>query len=169
MKSTNLLIGSPMERVEDPRFLRGRGQFVADVNRKGQLHAVILRSSVAHGRIRRIDGTDALNLPGVRAVITARDLGPNVPCIPLRLQPLPELEPFRQPMLADGKVRFVGEPMAVVVAESAAIAEDALELIEVDIESLPAVTGRVDGAADAAAAKAEAILFAQSLRNCQKN
>ncbi len=55
MKSTNLLIGSPIERVEDPRFLRGRGQYVADVNRKGQLHAVILRSSVAHGRIRRID------------------------------------------------------------------------------------------------------------------
>ena len=153
MKSTNLLIGSPIERVEDPRFLRGRGQYVGDVHRKGQLHAVILRSSVAHGHIRRIDGTGALNLPGVRAVITARDLGPNVPRIPLRLQPLPELEPFRQPMLADGKVRFVGEPMAVVIAESAAIAEDALELIEVDIEPLPAVTGRVDAEA------AKAILF----------
>ena len=114
---------------------------------------MILRSSVAHGRIRRIDGTGALNLPGVRAVITARDLGPDVPRIPLRLQSLPELEPFRQPMLADGKVRFVGEPMAVIVAESAAIAEDALELIEVDIESLPAVTGRVDAEAT------KAILF----------
>ncbi len=153
MRSTNQLIGSPLERVEDLRLLRGRGQFVADINREGQLHAVILRSPVAHGLLRNIDAAAALQLPGVHAVLTARDLGPAVPVIPLRLQPLPELAPFRQPVLADEKVRYVGEPLAVVVADSQAIAEDALDLIEVDIEDLPVIASR------AAAAAAETVLF----------
>ena len=77
--------------------------------------------------------------PGVHAVITSGDLG-EVPHIPVRLFPNPDMEPFRQPVLAYGKVRFVGEPMVLVVADSAAIAEDALELISVDIEQLPAVS-----------------------------
>ena len=142
MKASNTYIGRPMERVEDLRMVRGRGTYVADVNRPGQLYAVILRSSVAHGRIRSLDVTRALELPGVRHVLTAADLGSVVPRIPLRLQPLPELEPFHQPMLADGKIRYVGEPLAVVIADSAPIAEDALEQIDVDIETLPAITNR---------------------------
>ena len=142
MTPRNLLIGSPVERVEDLRLLRGRGQFVADINFDGQLHAVILRSPMAHGRILAIDAADALAMPGVRAVVTARDLGPLVPLIPLRLQPLPELEPFRQPMLADEKVRFVGEPLAVIVADSPQVAEDALDRVLFDIEPLPAIVGR---------------------------
>jgi carbon-monoxide dehydrogenase large subunit len=131
-----------MERVEDPRFLRGAARFVADVNLEGQAHAVIARSSIAHGHIRAIETGDALAIPGVRAVITAHDLGPEVPVIPLRLQPLAALEPFRQPMLAHGKVRFVGEPLAVIVADSPQIAEDALERIGVEIEPLPAIVDR---------------------------
>ena len=147
MTGRNVLIGSPIERVEDLRLLRGRGTYVADVNREGQLHAVICRSSVAHGLLRGIDGAAARKAPGVHAVITARDLGKVVPVIPLRLQPLPQLEIFRQPMLASDKVRYVGEPIAVIVADSPALAEDALELIDVDIEALPPVTGRADAQA----------------------
>ncbi len=142
MKASNAYIGRPMERVEDLRMVRGRGTYVADVNRPGQLYAVILRSSVAHGKIKTLDVTRALELPGVRRVVTAADLGTVMPRIPLRLQPLPELEPFHQPMLADGKVRYVGEPVAVVIADSAAIAEDALDHIDLDISTLPAITNR---------------------------
>ncbi len=147
MTAPNRLIGSPLERVEDLRLLRGRGQFVADINREGQLHAVILRNPVAHGLLRNIETAAALQLAGVHAVLTARDLGRAVPVLPIRLQPLPELEPFCQPMLAHEKVRYVGEPLAVIVAESPAVAEDALDLIDVDIESLPAVTERVQAEA----------------------
>ena len=150
VRPVNSLIGSAIERVEDLRFLRGKGTYVADVHRPGQLHAAILRSPVAHGRIRAIDKNAALKRAGVRAVITATDLGPCVPTIPVRLQPLPELEPFRQPMLAFEKVRYVGEPIAVIVAESAAIAEDALELVRLEIERLPAVVSRADAEGPAA-------------------
>jgi carbon-monoxide dehydrogenase large subunit len=142
MKVSNAYIGRPMERVEDFRMVRGRGNYVEDVNRPGQFHAVILRSSVAHGKIRSLDATKALELAGVRHVLTAADLGAAVPRIPLRLQPLPELEAFHQPMLADKKVRYVGEPVAVVIADTAAIAEDALEQIDLDIETVPAITNR---------------------------
>jgi carbon-monoxide dehydrogenase large subunit len=148
MKVSNSYIGRPMERVEDLRMVRGRGTYVADVNRAGQLHAVILRSSVAHGKIRLLDATRALQLPGVRHVLTAADLGAVVPRIAVRLQPLPELEPFHQPVLADKKVRYVGEPIAVVVADSAAIAEDALECIDLEIETLPAITNREQAEAE---------------------
>jgi carbon-monoxide dehydrogenase large subunit len=142
LRPANSFIGSPMERVEDLRFLRGRGTYVSDISRPDQLYAVVFRSPEAHGRIRSIDTSRALALPGVRAVITATDLGASVPRVPLRLQPLPQLEPFHQPMLAHDKVRYVGEPLAVVIADSAHIAEDALELIDLDIEALPAVTDR---------------------------
>ena len=80
-------------------------------------------------------------------------MGGRVPRIPIRLQPLPELEPFHQPVIADGKVRYVGEPMAVVLADSPAVAEDALDLIRVEIEPLPAVADRH------AAASNETLLF----------
>jgi carbon-monoxide dehydrogenase large subunit len=140
MTSVNSYVGRPMERTEDLRFLRGTGTYVADLNRPGQLHAVIVRSSVPHGRIRSINASRAVAMPGVHCVLTAGDFAAPVPRIALRLQPLPQLEPFIQPMIAFDKVRYVGEPVAVVVAESAATAEDALEHIDVDIEALPAVT-----------------------------
>src|ERR1700730_18627666 len=136
----NSFIGSAVERREDLRFVRGRGQYVDDLHRDGLLHAVILRSSVAHGRIRSIDGSAALKIEGVHAVITGKDMPGGPPVIPMRLQPLPEFKPFEQAVIADRKVRYVGEPLAVVLAASAAIGEDALEHIAVDIEPLPAVT-----------------------------
>jgi carbon-monoxide dehydrogenase large subunit len=148
MKTVNSFIGSPIERREDLRFLRGRGEYVDDLTRAGLLHAAILRSSVAHGRIRSIDVKAALALPGVHSVITAKDLlaskylGNRVPRVPMRLQPLPEFLPFGQPVIAETKVRYVGEATALVLADSAAVAEDALGLIEVGIEPLPPVADR---------------------------
>jgi carbon-monoxide dehydrogenase large subunit len=145
MRTANSLIGSPIERIEDLRFLRGRGEFVDDVVRANVLHAAILRSSVAHGRIRSIDCAVVLTRPGVRAVITAADVSQelgNVPTITLRQELLPEFTRYQQPVIAHEKVRYVGEPLAVVVAESAAAAEDALEAIVIDIESLPVVADR---------------------------
>ena len=157
--TANRYIGSPIERVEDLRFLRGKGTYLDDLSRPGLLHATILRSSLAHGRIRSIDATAALALPGVHAVITAAMIGEPVPRIPIRLQPLPVLEPFHQPVIAESKVRYVGEPIAVVLADSAAIAEDALAEIRVDIERLPAVADR------RAAATGEALLFEETGAN----
>jgi carbon-monoxide dehydrogenase large subunit len=149
----NTFIGTPMERREDLRFLRGRGEYVDDVAVPGLLHAVILRSPVAHGRIRSVDTAAAARMPGVHAVITAADMPGGVPIVPMRLQPLPEFKPFEQPVIAREKVRYVGEPMAVVLASSAAVGEDALEAIAVEIDELPAVADWT------VAAKNESLLF----------
>jgi len=148
MRTVNSLIGSPIERLEDLRFLRGRGQYVDDLARKDMLHAAILRSSVAHGRIRSIEVTRARALPGVHSVITAKEIGNRVPRVPMRLQPLPDFERFGQPVIAETKVRYVGEAIAVVLADSPGIAEDALGLVETDIEPLPAVADRHASAED---------------------
>ncbi|HEV3371931.1 MAG TPA: molybdopterin cofactor-binding domain-containing protein, partial [Xanthobacteraceae bacterium] len=158
-RRTNAFVGSPVERIEDLRLLRGRGQYVDDLAPEGLLHAVILRSAVAHGRIRSIDAAAALARPGVVAVITAADIGAAVPTIPLRQEPLPALQQYEQPVIAHRKVRYVGEPLAVVVADSAALAEDALEGISVDIEPLPAVADR------AGARKGDVLLFEESGTN----
>src|SRR5580692_4590237 len=139
MRTVNAFVGQPIERLEDFRFVRGRGQYVDDLARTDMLHAAILRSAVAHGRIRNIDVSRAQKIPGVQAVITAADLGDPTPRVPMRLQPLPEFEAFGQPVMARDKVRYVGEALALVLADSAAIAEDALGAIEADIEPLPAV------------------------------
>ena len=138
----NSFVGAAVERREDLRFLRGRGEYVDDLAPRGLLHAVILRSAVAHGRLRAIDFSAALKIPGVHAVITAKDMPGGPPIIPMRLQPLPDFKPYEQPVIAADKVRYVGEPVAVVLADSPAIGEDALEAITVDIETLPAVTTR---------------------------
>ena len=146
MRTVNSFIGSPVERLEDLRFLRGRGRYIDDLARNDLLHAAILRSSVAHGRIRAVDASAARALAGVHSVITAREVlagvGNRVPRVPMRLQPLPDFEPFAQPVMAESKVRYVGEAIAMVLADSPAIAEDALSLIDVAIEPLPAVADR---------------------------
>jgi aerobic carbon-monoxide dehydrogenase large subunit len=148
MIGTNRYIGSPVERVEDLRFLRGRGEFVGDLRREGMLHAAILRSPIAHGRIRGVDRTAAHAIPGVRAVITAAEIGA-VPTIPLRLLPLPGTERFLQPVIAADRVRYVGEPIAVVLADSAALAEDGVGAIALVIEELlPAADRRISGQHD---------------------
>ena len=155
----NRYIGSSVERLEDRRFLHGKGTYVGDLARPGLLYAAILRSPQAHGRIGAIDTAAALPLPGVHAVITAAEIGRPVPRIPIRLQPLPSLIPYHQPVIAETKVRYVGEPIAVVLADSAAIAEDALDAICVEIKRLPAVVDRH------AAANGEALLFEETGTN----
>ncbi len=149
----NTFIGAPMERREDLRFLRGRGEFVDDLAVDGLLYAVILRSAVAHGRIVSLDVSAARRRPGVHAVITAAEMPGGPPIIPMRLQPLPEFKPYEQPVIAHDKVRYVGEPIAVVLASSVAAGEDALEAITLEIEALPAVVDR------ATAAKNRSLLF----------
>src|ERR1700738_2495104 len=141
MIGTNRYIGSPVERIEDLRFLRGRGEFVGDLRREGMLHAAILRSPIAHGRIRRVDTTAAHAIPGVRAVITAAEIGA-VPRIPLRLLPLPGTERFLQPVIAEDRARYVGEPITIVLVDSAALAEDGVGAIVLNIEELPPVADR---------------------------
>ena len=132
-------VGQAVPRLEDPRLLRGAGRFVDDVDLPGQLSMRVIRSAQAHGHIRSIDVTEALAAPGVRLVLTGDDVS-HVGPIPLRL-PFDGLglERALQPVLAQGRVRYVGEPIAVLFAESPYLAEDAAELVEVDIEPLQAV------------------------------
>ena len=144
----NTLVGQAVERTEDLRFLTGKGTFADDYEPTGTLHAAILRSAAAHGRLRAIDASAALAMPDVRCVITARDIGDAIPTIPLRLAPLAGLEKYLQPVIAQDKVRYAGEPLAVVIADTRAIAEDALEAISVDIEPLDPVADWRTAAAD---------------------
>jgi carbon-monoxide dehydrogenase large subunit len=148
MRTTNRLIGSAVKRTEDLRFLRGRGEYIDDIRRDGQLCAFILRSPIAHGRLSAIRPHAALAMLGVHSVITAADLPRPIPAVNIRLQPMPSLLPFHQPVLASDKVRYVGEPVAVVLAASAALAEDAAAAIELDILPLPAITDRNASCAD---------------------
>jgi aerobic carbon-monoxide dehydrogenase large subunit len=141
MKRINTFIGSPAQRVEDLRYLRGGGQYVDDLVRPGQWHAAIVRSPVAHGRLRAIDTAAARSMPGVHAVVTAQDLDRPIPKIPFR-RPSAAVVPYAQPVLADDVARYVGEPVAMVLADSAELAEDAAQAVGLDIESLPVVADR---------------------------
>ena len=126
------IIGRSLPRREDPPLLRGQGRFAADINFPGQWIMRVVRAPIAHGEIRSIDASAALALRGVHAVWTYKDVA-HIPRIPFRLTGLKTLEPYQQPVLADGVVRYVGEPVALVFAEDAYIAEDAAELVEIDI------------------------------------
>src|SRR5262245_15752260 len=131
-------IGRAMRRKEDLRLLTGRGKYAADCRLPGMLHAAVLRSPHAHARLGAIRTKAALALPGVVAVVTADDLGA-IARIPLRMGPRPSVAPCLQLPLARDKVRYVGEPVALVVAESRYLAEDAVDLMKVDYDSLPVV------------------------------
>jgi len=138
------LVGQRVLRNEDARLLTGRALFVDDVHRPGMLHAAFLRSDHAHARIRGIDVTKARRRPGVVAVFTAEDLGDYWQPGPLLVPPPPipgaVFHQATQVPLAKDKVRHLGEPLAMVVAESRYVAEDALDDIVADLEPLPAVT-----------------------------
>ena len=131
-------IGARVRRKEDPRLVRGSGKYVGDIHRPGMVHAAILRSIAAHARIVRIDADAALKLPGVIGVLTAADM-PGVKTIPMRTGIIPGLERSQQTPLASAKARYVGDPVAVVVAVDRYIAEDALELIDVEYQPLDPV------------------------------
>ena len=138
--SAQSYIGQPIRRREDVRFVTGTGQYLDDIRLPGMLHAAILRSPHSHARVRGIDDSAALALEGVAAVFTHADMAELLKPIPMRVFPLPGLDDYLQRPLSGDIVRHAGEAMAVVVAESRYIAEDALDLIEVDYEPLPAVT-----------------------------
>jgi aerobic carbon-monoxide dehydrogenase large subunit len=124
-------MGCKRKRVEDIRFTQGRGSYVDDIKLPGMLHGDFVRSSHAHARVNRIDTSKAKTLPGVIAVITAEELKP------LGLHWMPTLAGDVQAVLADGKVCFQNQEVAFVVAENRYIADDAVQLIEVDYEDLP--------------------------------
>ncbi|RIA55238.1 xanthine dehydrogenase family protein molybdopterin-binding subunit [Dichotomicrobium thermohalophilum] len=134
-------IGAAMKRREDDRFLKGIGQYTDDINERNQTYCYFLRSSVAHARIDKLDTSRAASAPGVVAVLTAedfKDVG-GVPCgWQVTGKDGPMVEP-KHPILAEGKVRHVGDPIAAVIAESLREAKDAAELIDLELTELPAV------------------------------
>ena len=137
MTAREPFVGRSVARLEDRPLLTGQGRFAADISFPGQWTMRVVRSTVAHGKIQSTDASAALALPGVHAVWTAVDVA-HIPPIPFRLTGLQQLEPYRQPVLARDVVRYVGEPVAVVFAEDAYVAEDAADLVEISIEPLEA-------------------------------
>jgi carbon-monoxide dehydrogenase large subunit/6-hydroxypseudooxynicotine dehydrogenase subunit gamma len=129
-------VGRSVSRLEDRPLVTGQGRFAADISFPHQLHMRLVRSTRAHGRIRAIDIEAACAAEGVRAVWTA-DHVREIPPIDFREGRIEEFLPYRQPILATERVRYVGEPVAAVFAESAYLAEDAAELVTADIEELP--------------------------------
>jgi carbon-monoxide dehydrogenase large subunit len=130
------MIGASHYRIGGDRLAAGAGRFVADVRVPGMLHAVVLRSRHAHARLVSVDAKRALELAGVRAVLTAADV-PEAAIIPNRVGAPPGTERYLQPAIARGVVRYVGEPVALVVADDRYVAEDALGLIDVVYDPLP--------------------------------
>jgi carbon-monoxide dehydrogenase large subunit len=138
-------IGQGVSRFEDPRLIRGGGRYTDDIKLPGMVHAVVLRSPYAHAKIKSIDSTAAKAAPGVLAVLTAADVSAagygDLP-VPgnLKRRDGSPMYKARYPILAEDRVRWVGDYIAFVVAETLAQAQDASELIQVDYEELPAVT-----------------------------
>ena len=143
----NFGIGQPVTRSEDPRHLTGGGEYTDDTNVDGQVYARFVRSPVGHGDINSIDASAASSMPGVLAVYTAADLVAdgigNIPSgLPLKNRDGSGYYVPPRTGLSQGRVRHVGEPIAVVIAETAAQAQDAAEAVAVDISPLPAEIGR---------------------------
>jgi carbon-monoxide dehydrogenase large subunit len=144
-------IGQPVRRFEDKRFLSGNGHFQSDNNLHGQAYACVLRSPHAHARIRKLDIVSAQAAPGVALIMTGNDLAEarlGVMGVPFQRK-----RPDGSPMfarafrgLSQGRVRYVGEPVVFVVAETLAQAKDAAELIAIDYEALPSVTDTAEAA-----------------------
>ena len=133
-------VGRPVRRLEDARRVRGEGTYVDDVHVPDMLHATVVRSPMAHARVRGLDASAARSMPGVEAILGAGELAAELRPIPVRLVPDERLLRYLQRPLATRRVRYVGEPVALVVARSRAAAEDAAERVEMDFEPLPAVT-----------------------------
>lgn len=143
------MIGSRVQRVEDGRLLTGTGRFVDDVQLPRMLHAAFLRSYMAHGRIASIDVSDALAMPGVVAVYTAAELEGHARPLDFGLGIEGHRPPVHEALCRD-KVRYVGDPLAMVVAETRHLAEDAVERIQVELDELPVVVSVVDALAPGA-------------------
>ena len=131
-------VGQAMKRKEDPRLVSGTSTYVDDVVLPGMLHMALARSIHGHARIRRIDTSKAQKLPGVVAVVTGEEVAAHCGPVPCAAS-IPNMKNAQRQLLAVGKVRFVGEPVAAVVATDKYIARDAADMIEIDYEPLPAV------------------------------
>ena len=144
VEPTGALMGASIKRLEDGKFLTGRASFTDDIKFVGQTHAVFVRSPHAHARIRGIDAKAALGMPGVHAVLTGEDLkGSGVNPMPVGWL-LPDIKIGEKHALAVGTARFVGEAVAVVVADTPALARDAADAVVVDYDVLPAAVEAVD-------------------------
>ncbi len=132
------VVGRSVPRLEDPPLVRGRGRFAADVAFPHMLHMRLVRSASAHGRIVSIDRAAARAAPGVAAVWISADVA-DIPPIDFRLTRIEGLSPYRQPILARERVRYVGEPVAAVFADDPYAAEDAADLVAVAVDELPVV------------------------------
>ncbi len=140
--------GAPVQRIEDPRLLRGRGTYVDDIDLPEMLHAAVLRSTHARARILSIDTSAARALPGVHLVLTASNLGQVLEPSPLLVPHHALTQPRTQLPLALDEVHYVGEAVAFVVADNRYIAEDALDLIDVEYDPLPVVHSLETAAAE---------------------
>ncbi|HEY4920051.1 MAG TPA: xanthine dehydrogenase family protein molybdopterin-binding subunit [Xanthobacteraceae bacterium] len=129
-------IGQSVERLEDPPLVTGRGRYAGDIAFPHQLHMRVVRSNHAHGKIVSLDTAAARALPGVVAVWTAADIA-DIPPVDFREGRIERLEPWRQPVLATERVRYVGDPVAAVFAEDPYVAEDAADLVTMEIAELP--------------------------------
>ena len=149
------MLGTSVVRKEDPQLLTEGGKYVDDLPMDGALHVAFVRSQLAHGVIESIDVDEALEMPGVVAVLTAADLelAPQPPGMPMFNSAM------QRTFLASDRVRFVGEPVAVVIAESHTEAVDAAEMVWVDVEPLPAVVSVHDALTD------ETLLFPEAGTN----
>jgi aerobic carbon-monoxide dehydrogenase large subunit len=132
-------VGRSLPRLEDRPLVAGQGRFAADISFPGQVHMRVVRSAHAHGRIVTIDAAAARAIDGVIAIWTAANVA-EIPPIDFRLTRIEGLEPYRQPILATGTVRYVGEPVAVVFAADPYSAEDAADLVTIEIAPLPEIT-----------------------------
>jgi carbon-monoxide dehydrogenase large subunit len=145
---TEPLLGRSIDRLEDERFLRGRGRYIADLVAPNALHGAVVRSPHAHARIAAISVEAARRMPGVAAVLTGQELADdNIGPLPCGVTHIPMTSPLVVPpchALARGVVRYVGEPVAFVVAESTEAARDAAEAVVVDYAPLPPVVSIVD-------------------------
>ena len=150
MSPAEATVGRPVHRVEDLPLLLGTGSYGGDVNRPDQLHARVVRSDVPFGHLKGVDVTAALERPGVVRVITAADI-PDVR-VQIRLFPGPDAEQVLQAPLTGDLVRYVGDPVAVVVAEDPYVAEDAADEVVLDIEPLDALVDMREAAKDGAVA-----------------
>ena len=140
--------GQSIKRFEDHRLLTGQSSFVDDMTRPGMLHALIIRSPHGHARIRSIDTSAATALPGVAAVITAQDM-PDIAQLPTRESAdADELRPARHPALAVDKACYAGQPVAIVLADNIYTAQDAIDLVDIDYEILPAVIDPLTATSD---------------------
>ena len=146
---TTAAFGAALKRKEDPRLITGQGTYVEDVTLTGMLHMVLVRSPLAHALIKSIDTAEALKSPGVIAVFTGEDLKEELGSLPCGWV-VPDTKEVPHPPLAVDRVRYVGDAVVAVLAESAAQASDGASFVDVEYEELDAVIDMNDALADGA-------------------